>query len=79
MNLRDNLQKYFGYDTFRNIQEKIVEDALLNKNQLIVLPTGSGKSICYQLPSLLSDKLTIIISPLKSLIKDQISNLKKKI
>lgn len=78
MNLRDNLQKYFGYDTFRNIQEKIVEDALLNKNQLIVLPTGSGKSICYQLPSLLSDKLTIIISPLKSLIKDQISNLKKK-
>ena len=58
--------------TFRNIQEKIVEDALLNKNQLIVLPTGSGKSICYQLPSLLSDKLTIIISPLKSLIKNKI-------
>ena len=78
MSLEKDLQKFFGFDSFREVQHKIVKGALKNHDQLVILPTGSGKSICYQLPGLIQDGYTIIVSPLMSLIKDQIFNLQKK-
>lgn len=77
-NLTESLNKYFGFNSFRETQEKIIKGALKGYDQLVILPTGSGKSICYQLPALIQDGYTIIISPLMSLIKDQVANLKNK-
>ena len=74
----EHLKDHFGYDHFITPQNKIVKDTSKNYDQLVVLPTGSGKSICYQLPAIVSNGISIIISPLKSLIKDQVDNLKKK-
>jgi RecQ family ATP-dependent DNA helicase len=78
MSLEKDLQKFFGFTSFREVQHKIIKGALKNYDQLVILPTGSGKSICYQLPGLIQDGYTIIVSPLMSLIKDQITNLEKK-
>ena len=70
------LKKYFGYSDFRPGQKEIVQALLANKNLLSVMPTGAGKSICYQLPAMLSDYKTIIVSPLVSLMDDQVASLK---
>jgi bloom syndrome protein len=71
----DYLKYYFGYSEFRYPQEDIVKDALINLNQFILLPTGTGKSVCFQLPAIIQGGITIVISPLKSLIQDQLDNL----
>lgn len=71
------LTKHFSHESFRDKQEEIVEDALKKMDQFVILPTGSGKSICFQLPALIDDGVTIVISPLKSLILDQVANLEK--
>lgn len=76
--LTESLKKYFGYENFRNGQEEIIESILNGKNVLAVLPTGAGKSICYQLPSLISDNFSIVISPLIALMKDQVDTLNRK-
>ena len=78
MKLKDHLTKYFGYEKFRPKQKNIIKDSLNKIDQFVILPTGSGKSICYQLPALISDGITIVISPLKSLILDQVANLENK-
>tara|TARA_Y100000991_G_C21974981_1_gene351719 strand:- start:322 stop:2145 length:1824 start_codon:yes stop_codon:yes gene_type:complete len=78
MRLSEYLKKYFGHDSFREKQIQIIKGALKKNDQLVILPTGSGKSICYQLPALLGKGITVIISPLCSLIKDQVVSLKKK-
>ena len=78
MSLARKLQEYFGFENFREKQIRIIKGALKNYDQLVILPTGSGKSICYQLPAIIQGGITVVISPLKSLIKDQIENLKKK-
>lgn len=57
------LKHYFGYDSFRPGQKQIVEQALQNRDQLIVMPTGGGKSLCFQLPALLQPGLTVVVSP----------------
>ena len=72
------LQNNFSHNSFRDKQEEIIEDALTHMDQFIILPTGSGKSICFQLPALIQNGITIVISPLKSLILDQVANLEKK-
>ncbi|EMP80502.1 DEAD/DEAH box helicase [Leptospira santarosai str. CBC1531] len=71
------LKTVFGITTFRSSQEGIISDVLSGRNCLVVMPTGMGKSICYQLPSLALDGLTVVISPLIALMQDQVSKLKR--
>ncbi len=75
MTIQQALQKYFGLKTFRNAQQEIIESIIDGNNVLAVLPTGAGKSLCYQLPALISENFSIVISPLISLMKDQVDAL----
>ena len=69
------LKKFFGYDSFRPGQEQIVQRLLAGQDVLAVMPTGAGKSICYQVPALLLPGITLVVSPLVSLMKDQVGAL----
>ena len=75
MTPREALKKYFGYSDFRPLQEDIVATTLAGIDSLVLMPTGGGKSICFQLPALLLPGVTLVVSPLISLMQDQVENL----
>ena len=74
--LREHLQNLFGLDDFRPAQREVIEDVLRGRDVMCVMPTGAGKSLCYQLPAAIDEGLTIVVSPLISLMEDQVQQLR---
>ena len=74
--IHDILKTYWGFEQFRPKQEEIIQSVIEGKDTLALLPTGGGKSICFQIPSLLQDGLCLVVSPLIALMQDQVQNLK---
>ena len=70
-----SLRKHFGFDDFREGQREVIGSILEGKDAVVVMPTGSGKSLCYQLPAMILDGVTLVVSPLIALMKDQVDAL----
>ncbi|MEP7129168.1 MAG: RecQ family ATP-dependent DNA helicase, partial [Chitinophagales bacterium] len=76
LNLRDSLHEYFGFDNFKGAQERIIQSVLNGEDTFVIMPTGGGKSLCYQLPAILLKGTAIIISPLIALMKNQVDQIR---
>ncbi len=72
IDLHASLKKYFGFSQFKGLQEDVVKNIVQGKNTFVIMPTGGGKSLCYQLPALMQDGTAIIVSPLIALMKNQV-------
>ena len=70
--LKSSLKFFFGFSSFKDLQEPIIENLLSNKNTFVIMPTGGGKSLCYQLPAMISEGTALVISPLIALMKNQV-------
>src|SRR5437660_1418211 len=73
--VEETLRRYWGYDSLRELQREAIEASLAGKDSLVVLPTGGGKSLCYQVPPAVAGRTDIVVSPLISLMKDQVDGL----
>lgn len=78
MTIEQALHTYFGYETFRGIQSEVIERVLAGKDTLALMPTGGGKSICFQIPTLVCEGLCLVVTPLIALMKDQVENLRRR-
>ena len=78
MTPKEVLKTYWGYEAFRPMQEDIIQDALAGRDVLAILPTGGGKSVCFQVPSLMKEGIALVITPLIALMKDQVQNLSER-
>ena len=76
--LHEALKNSFGYDEFRGRQQEVIENLLAGNNTFVIMPTGGGKSLCYQLPALMLDGVALVISPLIALMQNQVEELKKR-
>src|SRR5216110_1400246 len=74
--ISEALQKHFGYNTFKGEQEAVIRSVLDGKDTFVIMPTGGGKSMCYQLPALMSEGTAIVVSPLIALMKNQVDALR---
>ena len=75
MTKEEVLKTYYGYDAFRGGQEAVIDGLLSGRDALAIMPTGAGKSVCYQIPALLLPGITLVVSPLVSLMRDQVTQL----
>jgi ATP-dependent DNA helicase RecQ len=75
--LKESLLKYFGFDSFKGEQERVISSLLSGKNTFVIMPTGGGKSLCYQLPALICEGTAIVVSPLIALMKNQVDAIRQ--
>ena len=75
IDIHKELKKYFGFSQFKGLQEQVIKSILNKQNTFVIMPTGGGKSLCYQLPALMSEGVAIIVSPLIALMKNQVDQM----